>query len=149
MYYVLLLLLSIALTVTASPLLDPKQFPLIDSSINSPPLSPSTPLDPSYSPRPDRTPFYDPREHGGSMLNVRNLEAPLCSELRKGKLISDPLNEVVEESMGRRWTIKRHHQRSIESRRIEEEWFDRTLEKFRSVSLTSSHWSRTHSLADD
>lgn len=102
MYYVLLLLLSIALTVTASPLLDPKQFPLLDSSINSPSLSPSTPLDPSNPPRPDRTPFYDPREHGGSMLNVRNLEAPLCSELRKGKLISDPLNEVVEESMGRR-----------------------------------------------
>ncbi|GAA5847775.1 hypothetical protein JCM5353_007638 [Sporobolomyces roseus] len=69
MYYALLLLISIALSVTASPLLDPKQFPLIDASINSPPHTSPPSLEAPEPPRPDRTPFYDPRDGGGGMLN--------------------------------------------------------------------------------
>jgi hypothetical protein len=83
-------------------------------------------------PRPDKTPYYDPRELGGSLLNVRIgphstqfLAKPIFPHTELIQSSDDP-----EKSMGRRRTVECHYQRAIESRRIEEEWVDRFRTQF-------------------
>lgn len=74
-------------------------------------------------PRPDKVPYYDPRDRGGSLLNVSvNGSPPHEKRPRRSPILA-------EEPMGRRRAVERDHKRSIEPRRVAQERTDRLLEK--------------------